>query len=157
MSIHKLSQAETNNFFDEVFRKELFETISQDLSLRTDLKSEESNHAKNNGKIRAILEERPELDLDIKVNGSLLLHTAISARNTTAVELLLEHGANPKLTNEHGQSPTDIALNTTQPKMLNLLGKHGINLAEISPKDTYANSISVRIAGETAVAQRCAA
>ena len=74
--------------------------------------------------IRALLDKDADVNLNDYVGGGTALIAAIEADHPDAVELLLEHKADPSIGAKFHGYPFDIARKGKNEKMLNLLLKY---------------------------------
>ena len=79
------------------------------------------------GIMRALLEKGADVNLNAYVAGGTAPIAAIESDHTDAVELLLEHKADPSIGAKFHGYPFDIAKEAKNEKVLNLLGKYKSN------------------------------
>ncbi len=80
--------------------------------------------------LRALLEKGAKVDLNDFVGGGTALIAAIEKDNADAVELLLEHKADPSIGDKFHGYPFDMARKANHEKVLNLLRKYKGNCTD---------------------------
>jgi hypothetical protein len=92
------------------------------------------------GVLRTLLKKGGRPNVQLKADGNTALHVATAAEHSAVVAVLLEGGADPRITNEEGLTPTAIAQKKRNFEIIKLLGKYEKAGDAVSPAGQWGGS-----------------
>ena len=97
--------------------------------------------------VELVMKLGADLNMRTYKRGYTAIHQALVTNNLAALELLLEYGANPDITEDYGFSPLHFACQDMKEEAIQLLVKYGAktnigNFNEETPFDLFKNSLN---------------